>query len=401
MIRLLLSAFSEYPKLDTGGANKIILQILQHLDRNSFCAAYHSCHFSKKFSNQSQITHQIYASLKFKKKIGSNLFLKNHFIRGILSSPFYLNRYLRKCNEIFENLLSMSDYDVLHSHDIRTIYYLQKFNFRKKILTIHSKGSLLNDLRYYSGSISTDLLYKYSKMENESLIISDLITFPSMAAKYLFLNEKNIPVEENKIRIVYNGVDLDYINSIFPDEDFRKKYSIPSGYDFILINIADHIRVKNIDIALKIVEYLNRAHKVRALLINAGHGPETVNLKRLSYQLKISDRVIFLGRLPYDEIIKLIKVGDFLISTADKVVFDLAILEALASGVLVIASDCGGNKEVIKNNINGFLIKDFQVEEYGNVIINSDVKIRMNISESVKNFSVQKMVDGYQDLYEL
>lgn len=399
MIRLLLSAFSEYPKLDAGGANKIILHILQHLDKNRFCASYHSCHLSKEFNNSSQITNEIFSSLKFKKKIGSNLFRKSNLIRNILSHPFYLNRYLTKCNEIFENLISLPEHDVIHSHDFRAIYYLKRFNFKKKILTIHSKGSFLNDLKYYCSSISTDLLDKYSKMEAESLTISDLITFPSQAAKDLFLNERNVPVEEDKIRIVYNGVDLDYINSISPEDDFKKKYSIPSGYDFILISVADHIKVKNLDIALKMIEYLKNKHKVKALLINAGNGPETGNLQQLANKLKISEQVIFLGRLPYEEVIKLIKIGDYFISTASKVVFDLAILEALASGVMVVASDCGGNKEIVKNNINGFLIKDFQAEEFGNVLIVSDRKIKKNITESVKNFSVQKMVDSYQDLY--
>ncbi|MCW8810333.1 MAG: glycosyltransferase family 4 protein [Ignavibacteriaceae bacterium] len=399
MIKLLLSAFSEFPKSDVGGANKVIYQILRYIDYRKFSPAYYSSHVQKEFKNSNSLEQQISSSLKLKKKVGSNLFRKNKFIRGILTSSFYLNKYLVRNNKVYESLEYLKNFEVLHSHDFRSLYYLRNFNFRKKILTLHSKGSFINDLKYYAKNISTKLLDKYLQMENESMDIADIITFPSNAAKNLFCSEKDFSLDEEKVKIVYNGVDMDFIHSIIPEKNFFEKYSIPLGADLILINIADHIQIKNIDIVLRVVEYLKRMHKTRAVLINAGNGPETKHLKSMCNKLNINEQVKFLGRLTYYEIIKLLKVGDLLISTADNVIFDLIILEALASGLCVVASNNGGNKEVIQDSVNGYLVNDFSIEEFGKTILNIDKEIKSRAIDSAKKFDVKKMTADYQNVY--
>lgn len=399
MTNLLLSAFSEFPKLDAGGSNKIIYQILKYIDYKTFNVSYHSSHFQKSFTYPINITQQINSSLKIKKKVGTNLFRMQELFRNLFSSSFYINRYLKKCNRYFENLTSLQNYDILHSHDFRTLYYLRKFNVGKKILTVHSKGSLLNDLKLYSKNLSKHLLTDYLRMENESIRIADVITFPSYAAKDQFIDEKKMNIEKNKIKVIYNGVDLQFINTVKPDENFKTKYSIPSQIDLLLVNIADHIEVKNIDLILKIVKYLKTVHKLNVYLVNVGNGPETKILKQLSHKLNISDRVRFLGRLSYTEIIKLLKIGDALISTADKVVFDLIILEAMAAGITVVASENGGNKEAIVNGENGYLVKDFSIEEFAEKIVNRISAVKLNAIESVKKFDLKHMVSKYQELY--
>lgn len=399
MTKLLLSAFSEFPKLDAGGANKIIFQILQHINYKEFSVTYESSHFRKDFTNSENLEHQINSSLNSKKKIGKHLFQEYELFRNIFLSSIYMHKYLKKGNQFFEKIQILKKYDVLHSQDFRTMYYLRKFNVPKKVLTIHSKGSFLNDLKYYSNSFSGQLLVDYSRMENESISIADMITFPSFAAKDLFITEKNIQIDPNKLAVIYNGVDLDFIQATIPEEKFKEKFSVPRNVDLLLVNIADHIKVKNVDLVLKVVEYLKRTHKVKALLINVGNGPLTKSLRQLSNDLNISDQVRFLGRLPYSEVIKLLKLGDFLISAADKVIFDLIILEALASGTIVIASDTGGNKEAITNGYNGYLVKDFSVEEFGDKIVKSDKRIKLTVIESAKKFNIKNMVENYQNLY--
>ncbi len=399
MIKLLLSAFSEFPKSDVGGANKIIFHILKYIDYKKFFVTYHSSHIQEDFKNPISLEHQIKSSLNLKKKVGSNLFQKQIIFRNFFSSSFYINKYLKRCNRFFEAIQILPNIDILHSHDFRTLYYLKKFNIPKKILTIHSKGSFLNDLKYYTNTLSQKLLADYSQMENESINIADVITFPSYAAKDFFINEKKIQIDEDKIEIIYNGVDLEFIKTVKPEENFKERYSIPADVDVLLVNIADHIKVKHVDLVLKVVKYLKTVYKMKAFLINVGNGPLTKSLGRLSNKLNISDRVRFIGRLPYSEVIKLLKVSDCLVSAADKVVFDLIILEALASGIIVIANESGGNKEAISNGFNGYLVKEFSVEEFGDIIVKCDKIIKLNAIESAKKFDIKSMIENYQNLY--
>ena len=247
MINLLLSAFSEFPRLDAGGANKIIYQILSSLDYQKFSATYHSSHLHQKFLSSKNLENQIVDSLNLKKKIGTNLFRNLSLFRSFLSSSNRFTKYLKRGDNYFEKVGIESNIDVHHSHDFRTMYFFKKAHIRKNILTIQSKGSFINDLKLYYNSISERIIQQYSFMENESLRIADLITFPSYAAKQLFLEEQNLSIDNNKIQVIYNGVDIDYLNSVKPSDTFRKKFSNRGKYDLIIINVADHIKVKNIN----------------------------------------------------------------------------------------------------------------------------------------------------------
>jgi glycosyltransferase involved in cell wall biosynthesis len=399
MINLLLSAFSEFPRLDAGGANKIIYQILSSLDYQKFSATYHSSHLHQKFLSSKNLENQIVDSLNLKKKIGTNLFRNLSLFRSFLSSSNRFTKYLKRGDNYFEKVGIESNIDVHHSHDFRTMYFFKKAHIRKNILTIQSKGSFINDLKLYYNSISERIIQQYSFMENESLRIADLITFPSYAAKQLFLEEQNLSIDNNKIQVIYNGVDIDYLNSVKPSNTFRKKFSNRGKYDLIIINVADHIKVKNIDIIVKVIEHLLKVYGVKALLLNVGNGPQTKELKLLASSLNISDQIRFLGRLPYGEVIQLIKLGDFLISAAEKVIFDLIILEALACGLIVIANENGGNKEAIENGFNGYLVKDLSIEQIADTIIRSDRTVKSNAIKSALKYDVRNMVKQYETLY--
>ena len=398
MINLLLSAFSEFPRLDAGGANKIIYQILSSLDYQKFSATYHSSHLHQKFLSSKNLENQIVDSLNLKKKIGTNLFRNLSLFRSFLSSSNRFTKYLKRGDNYFEKVGIESNIDVHHSHDFRTMYFFKKAHIRKNILTIQSKGSFINDLKLYYNSISERIIQQ-SFMENESLRIADLITFPSYAAKQLFLEEQNLSIDNNKIQVIYNGVDIDYLNSVKPSDTFRKKFSNRGKYDLIIINVADHIKVKNIDIIVKVIEHLLKVYGVKALLLNVGNGPQTKELKLLASSLNISDQIRFLGRLPYGEVIQLIKLGDFLISAAEKVIFDLIILEALACGLIVIANENGGNKEAIENGFNGYLVKDLSIEQIADTIIRSDRTVKSNAIKSALKYDVRNMVKQYETLY--
>jgi glycosyltransferase EpsD len=157
--------------------------------------------------------------------------------------------------------------------------------------------------------------------------------------------------------------------------------------------------VKNIDIIVKVIEHLLKVYGVKALLLNVGNGPQTKELKLLASSLNISDQIRFLGRLPYGEVIQLIKLGDFLISAAEKVIFDLIILEALACGLIVIANENGGNKEAIENGFNGYLVKDLSIEQIADTIIRSDRTVKSNAIKSALKYDVRNMVKQYETLY--
>jgi PEP-CTERM/exosortase A-associated glycosyltransferase len=99
---------------------------------------------------------------------------------------------------------------------------------------------------------------------------------------------------------------------------------------------------------------------VRILLV--GGGPEESELKNLAVQLGVADKVVFVGRVPHDQVQRYYNLIDVLVyprlrMRLTDLVTPLKPLEAMAQGRLVIASDVGGHRELIQDNKTGLLFK--------------------------------------------
>ncbi|MCH7974345.1 MAG: glycosyltransferase, partial [Bacteroidetes bacterium] len=109
--------------------------------------------------------------------------------------------------------------------------------------------------------------------------------------------------------------------------------------------------------------------------------------------------VILLGLLSNDEIIKFMNYFDYFIMASERVVFDLVILEAMACGMIVIANNNGGNKEMIKNGFNGYLLNEIGAGEIANMIMEANEGCRVQAINSAQQFDSTKMVREYEMLY--
>ncbi len=99
---------------------------------------------------------------------------------------------------------------------------------------------------------------------------------------------------------------------------------------------------------------------IRVLLV--GGGPQEKELKAITKQLCLEDKVIFTGRVPHDQVQRYYNLIDILIyprlrMRLTDLVTPLKPLEAMAQGRLVIASDVGGHLELIRDGETGILFR--------------------------------------------
>jgi len=104
---------------------------------------------------------------------------------------------------------------------------------------------------------------------------------------------------------------------------------------------------------------------MRVLLV--GGGPEDERLRAKTTELGITDRVIFVGRVPQEEVGRYYDVIDVLVYPRypirlTEIVTPLKPLEAMATGRIVLASDVGGHKELIQDNRTGYLFEAGNVD---------------------------------------
>lgn len=153
-------------------------------------------------------------------------------------------------------------------------------------------------------------------------------------------------VPKEKIRYIPNGVDL---------RVFRADASVKEGISKGRIFTARRLVKKNgLDCLIRSLSYLTGSSLDFHLYI-AGEGPERKALERLSETLGVQDKVTFMGPLSHKEVAEQLAKAEIAVIPSLVEATSLFMLEALAMGKTVVASDSEGLREVI-NESNGILV---------------------------------------------
>ena len=94
-----------------------------------------------------------------------------------------------------------------------------------------------------------------------------------------------------------------------------------------------------------------------------GTGAAQTELDALAQSLGVSDLISYVGTVPYEKLEKAYQYADVFVLTSLSEGMPSVILEAMGCGLPVIASDVGGNNEIVKEGENGFLIKGDDIDE--------------------------------------
>jgi len=158
-------------------------------------------------------------------------------------------------------------------------------------------------------------------------------------------------VEQDNIHVLRNGVDLEKFKPIEPS---RKKPNADSGLS--LLSVGHLIEDKGHHIAIKALTEIQGA----ALTI-IGEGPNLNSLRKLAEKLAVSDRVTFLGFVRHEDMAGHYSAADATVLASNREGMPNVVLESLACGTRVIATDVGGIAEVICSVDAGFLLANRSV----------------------------------------
>jgi len=156
-----------------------------------------------------------------------------------------------------------------------------------------------------------------------------------------------IPAE--KIRVLRNGVDLEKFNL-----GNRTLARERLGFDGVtLLSVGYLIPLKGHDLAIKALALLSDAR-----LAIVGYGPEEPKLRALAEQLGVAERVRFLGQLSQDALMDVYRAADVLLLLSSSEGWANVLLEAMACGTGVVATDVGGTSEVLGTSPAGELVRE-------------------------------------------
>ena len=151
----------------------------------------------------------------------------------------------------------------------------------------------------------------------------------------------------------YFNIEADVLNNIIGDEFCYVEHSNEDGLVHFALT-GNLIPLKGFDLAIKAFKsVLNERRDVKMTIV--GDGPERDNLRKLIEENDLKDFVHMVGRKDRNYIVQLLQSSDVYIMSSSSETFGVAAGEALACGVPVISTDCGGPRDFM-NDFNGILI---------------------------------------------
>lgn len=156
-------------------------------------------------------------------------------------------------------------------------------------------------------------------------------------------------VDESKVRVIYNALPPDLPEINLTQREARARLGLDDAP--LLLTAARLMAWKGVD---HLIAALKHIPEIRLLV--AGDGPELDTLRRQASSAGLAERVGFLGRVGWEQMPLYLRAADYVALYSGYEGLSHTLLESLRVGTPVIASDKGGNPEVVQYGVNGLLV---------------------------------------------
>lgn len=320
----------------------------------------------------------------------------NIFDVNFSRSPFNKDNF--KAYKQLKKIMQQNKYDIVHCNTpmggvlTRLVKKNNKDISSKIIYTAHGfhffKGApLLNWVLYYP-------VEKYLSKYTDCLIT---------------MNKEDYEIANRKFKAkeieVTHGVGLNTKKfSINMSDEEKEKYRNKLGLkksDFVIIYVAELIKRKNHEMIFNVMKRLSEKQDIKLILVGSG----SLENKYKSYieENGLENTVKMLGYCM--DVPQLMKISDIAISTSKQEGLPVNVMEAMYSGLPDIVTNCRGNRDLIKNEENGYVIKLNDEKALYNRIIelynNEDLRIKMEkvSRQIINNYKVENVIKELEKIY--
>lgn len=161
-------------------------------------------------------------------------------------------------------------------------------------------------------------------------------------------------VDETRIRVVPHGVDTQMFRPMPPDPEYRKRFGAAPGQPVVLFigRLSWEKGIFTLAQAVRLMQPWSERTGVHPKFVVIGQGSERDRLVRTLHRLQVSDRVTLIPNVPFADVPRALSACDIFVlpSIASRAVseqFGHVLLQAMACGRPVVATDCGPMTEVV------------------------------------------------------
>ncbi|HWJ80455.1 MAG TPA: N-acetyl-alpha-D-glucosaminyl L-malate synthase BshA [Niallia sp.] len=345
----------------------------------------------KKLAERGHEIHFISSSIPFRlNKVYSNIYY--HQVEVNQYAVFQYPPYDLALSSKMAEVINREELDLLHvhyaiPHAVCAILAKQMSNRDVKIVTtLH--GTDITVLGYDS-SLSMGIKFGIEK--------SDAVTAVS---KSLIAQTYDLIEPQKEIVPVYNFID-ERVYTRVDASHLKKELSIQEE-EKVLIHVSNFRAVKRVPDVVKAFKKI--ADSIPSKLLLVGDGPEMSKVTKLVDELKLRDKVLFLGK--QENLEELYSLSDLMLLLSEKESFGLVALEAMACGVPVIGTNVGGIPEVIVPHTTGEIAELGDIQSIAKLSIdiltndNLHAKLSQNSISRVRDyFRADLIVNEYEEIY--
>ncbi len=260
-------------------------------------------------------------------------------------------------NNIIKKIYKDWKFDIIHSHvglpDGFAGMLANRHYKLPHIITIHGQDF---QRTIYKGETCKKNLFKALETSNKIITVSTKL--------------KNIVDTESfsdRVAVINNGIDLEDCANIGSKIDFGLDHDYDFSDENTILSVSNLVKTKGIDLNIKAVSLLiTKYPNIKYLII--GDGPERESLKNLAYELDLKDNVLFLGKLPHEDVMKYMSATDIFCLPSWEEGFGVVYIEAMAHGKPTIGVKGEGIEDAIVSGKNGFLVNPHNEKDVADTI---------------------------------
>lgn len=295
--------------------------------------------------------------------------------------------------------------DIIHTHTEFSLGIFGRIMARElKLPIVHTYHTIYEDYTHY--------LTRFKALDRRAKAFAR--TYSKVCCNTV--EQVIVPTEKTKellmtysvhkdISVIPTGIDLSKFDknrySLEDVNELKKKYNLRPE-DKVMIYIGRISQEKNIEeIVNAMPEYMKTREKVKFVIV--GSGPASEKLESLVQQYQLEDRFVFTGSQPWDSIGLFYQLGDVFVSASRSETQGLTYIEALASGLPIVAREDKCLEDILEKGKNGYSFTDREGLYYGLDRIlfgDKETDYRSNAIEKVRQYSTQEFAHKVEKVYQ-
>lgn len=363
------------PNFDTGGSEKLVVDLVEHLNREQFNPVV--C---------------VFFSGAYAQRIKES---------GI---PFYVVHEGGRIKNKIEVVKCLNA--IVRKHKIN-------------VVNTHHPSALLQGLLSFKIFNQTKLIHtEHTRLDNHSIITPRILRIQRLFMKFIdaalgisqgvcdYIRDE-LGVPEKKIIKILNGVDTGKFKFSKEEADrkrqeYRQKLGVVNE-EIVIGMFANFRKQKNHELLLRAVKLLKERGINNIKVVFAGDGQEREQIDQLISHLGLISSVLCLGmRQDIPELMNMIDIY-CLPSFFEGLPFSL--MEAMAAGLPCVATNVDGNREIVRNSQNGILVENDNPEALANALQNLSANkalretLGRHAADDIKELSFENMISKYEELF--